>query len=60
VKCSPPTYIRGYQDLCLKESRKDKEGRKEGRKERWKEGKNERRIRRKKEDATNSIAEDLL
>jgi len=32
----------------------------EGGKERWKEGNSERRIRRKKEDATNSIVEDLL
>jgi hypothetical protein len=40
--------------------RKKGQGWKEGRKERWKEGRNERRIRRKKEDATNSIVGDLL
>lgn len=68
MKCSPPTYIRGYQKLCLKEGRKNrdgrregkKEGRNEGREESWKEGKSERRLRRDKEDATNSIVEDLL
>jgi len=48
VKCSPPTYVRDYQELCFKEGRKGRDGRKEGGKERWKEGRNERRIRRKK------------
>jgi len=52
--------MRVYQELCLKEGRKDRDGRREGKKEGRKEGRKDRMIRRKKEDATNSTVGDLL